>query len=227
MISPSIDLAQFITRQTEIASPSILPELKIYMASEVTPLWQLTEERLKQDGLPPPYWAFAWPGGQGVARYILDHPESVRGKRIIDFAAGSGIAAIAAMKAGAAQATATEIDPLALKAIELNAALNEVRIEMTGDIDMTQPPKDTDLILAGDVCYQQAMAARLTRWLWICVANGIRVLLADPGRAYVPLGGLDRELACYEVPTSRDLEDRDSRTVKLWDLQVPKFDDPD
>ncbi len=208
---------EFIRTQTVLIAPPLVPEITLHLATEVTPLWQMTEERLKHNGLPPPYWAFAWPGGQGMARYILDHPETVRGKCVVDFAAGCGIAAIAAMKAGAKSAVVVEIDPMAFAAVQLNAAHNHVAIENMGDIEMTKPFKGADLILAGDVCYQQAMSAVMMRWLWLCAAKGARVLLADPGRAYVPHDGL-KECARYVVPTSRDLEDSDSRTVTVWEL---------
>lgn len=216
-----IEANEFIRTQTQLASPSIIPEIKLYLATEVTPLWQMTEDTFGLKELPPPFWAFAWPGGQGAARYILDHPEIVRGKRVLDFAAGSGLGAIAAMKAGAAYAAAADIDPLARIAMDLNAAANQVVIDNVGEIDMSKPPKRIDLIIAGDVCYQQTMAARTLRWLWLAVAAGTRVLLADPGRAYVPTEGL-KECARYEVPTSRDLEDKDSRTSIVWEMQ-PDF----
>ena len=212
---------EFIEQQTIVAQPSILPEINLHLATEVTPLWKITEERLSQVGLPPPYWAFAWPGGQGLARYVLDHPEWVRGKRVLDFAAGSGVAAVAAMKAGAAYALAVDIDELALTAAQMNAALNGVVVDVADGIDMEKPVKKFDLIIAGDVCYQQAMSAKLLRWLYLCIASGTRVIMADPGRAYVPREGL-RELAVYEVPTSRDLEDRDSRTVTVSELFLPE-----
>ena len=216
----SFDAAAFIREQTTLMAPTIVPELKLQLATEVTPLWQLSEERLQGGNLPPPFWAFAWPGGQGLARYILDHPEVVRGKRMIDYAAGSGIAGIAAMQAGAFSATAVDIDPLALAAIGMNAAHNQVTVKTEASLDLRKPPKQTDLIVAGDICYEQAMAARLMRWLWISKAQGIRVLLADPGRAYLPQDGL-KELARYTVPTSRDIEDRDSRDVVVAEVFVP------
>jgi predicted nicotinamide N-methyase len=219
--APAFDPVDFIRTQTTEASASIIPELKLHLATEVTPLWQLTEERLKGGNLPPPFWAFAWPGGQGVARYLLDHPEVARDKRVLDFASGSGIGAIAAMKAGAAQAVAIDIDHLALQAIQLNAALNNVAVETDDFIDMEKAPKRVDLIIAGDVCYSQAMSARIMRWLWLCVAAGIRVVIADPGRAYVPERGLT-ELATYTVPTSLDLEGEKSRTVRVWDVGLPE-----
>ncbi|MFY9287277.1 MAG: 50S ribosomal protein L11 methyltransferase [Alphaproteobacteria bacterium] len=209
---------EFIHAQTVVSTASLVPEIKLQLATEVTPLWQMTEERLKQNGLPPPYWAFAWPGGQGMSRYILDNPEIVRDKRVLDFAAGCGIAAIAAMKVGAKSAVIAEIDPMAFAATDINAAHNQVRVDAIDNLDMTKPPKNIDLIIAGDVCYQQAMSAKLMRWLWVCTAKGIRVLIADPGRAYVPHEGLEKRSE-YAVPTSRDLEDRDSRDVIIWELK--------
>jgi predicted nicotinamide N-methyase len=207
----------FIRQQTMLTTASLVPEIKLQLATECTPLWQMTEERLHQDNLPPPFWAFAWPGGQGMSRYILENPEVVRGKRVLDFAAGCGIAAIAAMKAGAKSVVAVEIDPLALAAVQINAAHNNVIVENRKGIDMEKPVKNIDLILGGDVCYQQAMSTLLMRWLWLCFAKGTQVLLSDPGRAYVPKDGLVQR-GEYVVPTSRDLEDNDTRTVKIWEL---------
>jgi predicted nicotinamide N-methyase len=207
----------FIRQQTAVTTASLVPEIKLYLAAEVTPLWQMAEEQFKQTGMPPPYWAFAWPGGQGLARHILDNPALVRGHRILDFAAGCGIAAIAAMKMGAKQAMAIDIDPVAEAAAQMNAGLNNVIIDVRSTIDMNKPFAGVDLILAGDVCYQQMMSTTIVRWLRMCVENGTRVMLADPGRAYVPHEGL-KEIARYEVPTSRDLEDSDSRIVTLWEM---------
>ena len=214
MTTKAID---FIREQTVITAGSIVPEIKLNLATEITPLWQLSEERLKGGDLPPPFWAFAWPGGQAIARYLLDHPDQARGKRVIDFAAGSGMAAIAAMQAGALYAASVDIDPLALAASGLNAAMNGVKIECVSEIEMDRPPKHVDLILAGDVCYQQAMAAGILRWLKLSAAAGVRVLIADPGRAYAPQEGL-KELARYTVPTSREIEGEESRTATVWEL---------
>jgi predicted nicotinamide N-methyase len=213
----TVAAADFIRAQTATGAASLVPEIKLYLAAEVTPLWQMAEEQFRQTGMPPPYWAFAWPGGQGLARYILDHPEIVRGKRMLDFAAGCGIAAIAAMKMGAKHVMAADIDPVAEAAVQMNAALNNVAVDACRVIDMNKPFADADIIVAGDVCYQQAMSACIIRWLRLCASIGTRVLLADPGRAYVPDGGL-KELARYEVPTSRDLEDRDNRTAIVWEM---------
>lgn len=215
------EFAEFIKSQTVLAKPSIVPEIELYLATEITPLWQITEERLKGGNLPPPYWAFAWPGGQGLARYALDHPDEIKGKRVLDFGAGCGIAAIATAKAGAQIALADDIDLLAQTAIELNAAHNNVKVGIHRVMDMEHAIKDVDLILAGDVCYQQAMSAIVLRWLYLCAAKGVRVLIADPGRAYVPKENV-RECLRYDVPTSRELEDRESRTVVVWDLEKPE-----
>lgn len=214
----------FIREQTIVTTASLVPEIKLHLATECTPLWQLTEERLNQNNLPPPFWAFAWPGGQGMARYILENPEIVRGKCVMDFAAGCGIAAIAAMKAGAKSAVAVEIDPLALAVIPMNATHNNVQVAVLNGVNTDKVPKDIDLILGGDVCYQQAMSAILMRWLWLCFAKGTKVLLADPGRAYVPTEGLELR-AQYIVPTSRDLEDNDARTAKIWELVTLERED--
>ena len=199
-----------------------MPEIKLQLATEITPLWHLTEDRLKGGDLPPPYWAFAWPGGQGLARYILDNPDEVRGKRVMDFAAGCGIAAIAAAKAGAKRAMADDIDLLSQTAIEMNAAHNGVEVELHRVMDMEKPFTGADLIILGDVCYQQAMSASIMRWLLLCLEKGVRILIADPGRAYVPQEGI-KELARYEVPTSLELEDREKRMVVVWEMQKTEY----
>jgi predicted nicotinamide N-methyase len=211
----SFDPIDFIRTQTQILSPPILPEIRLHLAAEFTPLWQLTEDRLRQSNLPPPFWAIAWPGGQGAARYILDNPDIVKGKRVVDFAAGSGLIAIAAMKAGARSALAVDIDVLAREAINLNAENNNVSIKTSEGLDLTTPYTKADVIIAGDICYQQAMSTTIIRWLSQCVEAGAFVLLSDPGRAYVPREGLTK-LASYNVPTSRDIEDQDVRTATVW-----------
>jgi predicted nicotinamide N-methyase len=207
----------FIRSQTTLTTPSLIPEIKLYLATEVTPLWHMTEEKFGATNMPPPFWAFAWPGGQGLARYILNNPEIVRGKKVLDFAAGSGLAAIAAHKSGAAKTYATDINPLAEAAIQLNAAANNAVVENVTITDMQKVFKQADIIFAGDVCYQQAMSAAVTRWLRLNAEAGKTVIMADPGRAWVPQHGLE-EIARYDVPTSRELEDKDMRTVTLWKM---------
>jgi len=214
----TFDPSTFIRTQTQVLPSPLVPEIVLHLATEVTPLWQMTEERLRQGDLPPPFWAFAWPGGQGVARYILDNPELVRGKRVVDFAAGCGIAAIAAMQAGAKSALAVDIDQLALEAIKLNAENNQVDVSISEGIDLTKPYAKADVIFAGDICYQQAMSTTLTRWLRLCVERGTLVIIADPGRAYVPQQGMVK-VASHNVPTSLDLEDTEMRTVTVWRME--------
>lgn len=211
------DPQSFIRAHTAIAMPPACPELPLYMASEVTKLWHATEEFLAIHGLPPPYWAFPWIGGQGLARHILDHPELVRGKTVLDFASGSGLVAIAAAKAGAKSVSAAEIDRIALAAIGLNAAENGVCVAIEeGDV-LSAEPRGWDVILAGDVCYEKPMAERAIGWLKRAAAKGADILLADPGRAYLPKTGL-MALGNYDIACSRDLEDRDVRTVTIYRL---------
>ena len=204
----------FVLAETIIASPPLVPEIRLHLANEVVPLWQATEADLTERGLPPPYWAFAWPGGQALARYLLDRPDLVAGKRVLDFAAGSGLAAIAAARAGAASVAAAEIDRFAIAAIGLNADLNGVDLEMI-EADIIGQSLGWDVVPAGDVCYERPMAERAGGWLGELAASGASVLMGDPGRNYLPAMGL-REVARYRVPTSLDLEDRVSRETIVW-----------
>ncbi len=204
----------FVRAETIVASPPLVPEIRLHLASEVVPLWQATEVNLTERGLPPPYWAFAWPGGQALARHLLDHPDLVRGKRVLDFAAGSGLAAIAAAKAGAQSVAAAEIDRFAIAAIGLNAQLNAVNLELI-EADILGEASRWDVVLAGDVCYERPMAERVGQWLKGLAAAGTLVLMGDPGRNYLPATGLS-EIARYQVPTSLDLEDRVLRETIVW-----------
>jgi predicted nicotinamide N-methyase len=217
MSSSAADAASFIRANTAISSPPLVLEIRLHLASEITPLWQATEATLARDQLPPPYWAFAWAGGQALARHVLDHPALVRGKSVLDFGAGCGLLALAAAKAGAAAATAAEIDPFAAAAIALNAALNalEVRIETADVIGCTDIA--WQVVLVGDMCYERPLAERLTAWLRRLAADGTLVLLGDPGRNYLPKEGLTA-LARYTVATPLDLEDRTTREGVVWRL---------
>ncbi len=214
------DIDAFIVAQTAVTTAPLVPEIHLHLATAVTPLWQATEATLERDNLPPPYWAFAWPGGQALARYVLDHPECVRGRRVLDFAAGCGIGALAAARAGAVSVAAAEIDHVAAAAMALNARLNGTAVTLI-DHDLTGSVDDAaarwDVVLAGDVFYEKPMADRVEPWLRGLVRRGVRVLIADPGRAYVPKAGL-AEIGRYTVPTSRDLEDRDSRETVVYAL---------
>lgn len=209
------DPAAFVRANTVLQSPQLLPELRLHLASEVVPLWQATEEELAARGVPPPYWAFAWAGGQALARYVLDDPAIVRGKRVLDFAAGSALAGIAAAMAGARNVEATEIDDFAVAAIGLNAAANGVAVELRREDLVGCDDPSWDVVLAGDVCYEKPMAARVAAWLGRLTAAGATVLLGDPGRSYLPRRGLER-LARYPVPTTRELEDSDLRNATVW-----------
>jgi len=211
-----IDPAGFVRQQTALAAPPLVPEIRLYLASAVTPLWRATEAMLAAREVPPPYWAFAWPGGQALARYALDSPAVIRGRRVLDFAAGSGLVGIAAVMTGATAATAAEIDPIAVAAIALNAAANGVTVDIMHD-DPIGRASAWDVVLAGDVCYEQPMAARATDWLRRVAAAGTEVLLGDPGRSYQPTDGLI-ELARYRVPTSLDLETRTVCETVVWRL---------
>jgi predicted nicotinamide N-methyase len=209
-----LDRAVFIRRNTAITALPLIPEIRLHLASEITPIWQATEESLARSGLPPPFWAFAWAGGQALARYLLDHPEQVAGRSMLDFGAGSGLVAIAAAKAGPEFVLAAEIDHFAAAAI---AALNNAAVTVTTAdvIDAADP--GWAVITAGDVCYEQPMAGRVTAWLRALARSGSLVLLGDPGRAYLPAEGL-RERARYLVPTSRELEDRETREAVVWEV---------
>jgi predicted nicotinamide N-methyase len=204
----------FVRANTVIAAPPLVPEIQLYLANEITPLWHATEASLAKDQLPPPYWAFAWAGGQALARHILDHPALVRGRTVLDFGAGSGLVAIAAAMAGA-RVTAAEIDAFATAAIALNAALNGVEIALERTDVIGREPIPWQAVLAGDMCYERPLAERLTPWLRALAARGVTVLLGDPGRAYLPASGL-QALARYDVPTSLELEDRLTREGVVW-----------
>lgn len=205
----------FVHDNTAIERPSLVPEIPLRLASKVMPLWHATEEELEQLNIPPPYWAFAWAGGQALTRYLLDNPDLARGKRVLDFASGSGLSAIAAACCGAAHVTAAEIDPLALAAIELNAELNGVSLELLGEDCLRQEGTDWDLLLAGDVCYEQPMAEQAFSWLRRQASAGAEVLMGDPGRSYLPADGLE-SVAVYRVPTNRELEDSEVRRTTVW-----------
>jgi predicted nicotinamide N-methyase len=206
----------FVRTHTIVATAPLVPEIRLHLASEITPIWQASEEWLKARNIEPPFWAFAWPGGQATARLLLDEPARVAGKRVLDFAAGCGIAAIAAAMSGATQVEAAEIDPLALAAVRLNAALAGVDVA-TPEGDIVGAPCRWDVILAGDVCYEAPMTAHILPWLRAMAAGGAEVLLADPGRAYLPREGL-APISRHAVPTTLELEDRTLREVTLFSL---------
>jgi predicted nicotinamide N-methyase len=193
-----------------------VPEFTLYLANEITPIWQATEDWLAHQNIAPPFWAFAWPGSQALARFILDNPASVAGRRVLDFAAGCGLAALAAARAGAALVEAAEIDPLALAAISLNARKNGLSVHALSE-DVVGLACRWDLILCGDICYEAPMARHILPWLRE-MARSSEVLIADPGRAYLPLSEL-KPIASYDVPTTRELEDNTLRRTVLYSLR--------
>ena len=211
------DIPTFIRDNTRVLAPSHVPELRLYLADDAVSLWELTEEQLGEMGLPPPFWAFAWAGGQALARYALDHPETVRGKSVLDVASGSGLVAIAAMKAGAASTLAIDIDAFAAHAAILNAALNDVRVE-TSDADPVGKPTDAEVILVGDLFYDRDLAPRVLDWLIAMQAQGKTVLIGDPGRTYLPRDKLE-QIAAYDIPVTRALEDAEVKRAAVWRLK--------
>ncbi len=200
---------------TRVQPVALVPPIQLHLADELVPLWKATEWQAAAPQ-PPPFWAFAWPGSIALARHILDHPNLVKAKRVLDFGSGSGLAAIAAALAGAATVTACDIDPLAGTAQRANAALNGVTFE-TQTTDPTSYPAEADVILAGDVCYEREPAELALAWLRQQSGNGAEVLLADPGRHYAPREGLDL-LATYDVPVLQELESTRSKRTRLWRL---------
>jgi predicted nicotinamide N-methyase len=210
------DPTAFIQANTALLAPPLVPEVKLHLATEVVPLWRLTEEELQAQGVPPPYWAFAWAGGQALARYVLDHPVTVRGRTVLDFGAGSGLVAIAAAKAGAERVTAADIDVFAVAAVKLNATANSAIVHATAD-DMIGSDGNWRTILVGDMCYERPLAERLTEWLADRAHHGALVLLGDPGRSYFPKGRVEK-LKGYQVQTTRDLEDREIRDTGVYRL---------
>jgi len=196
----------------------LVPEVTLHLADVLYPLWHLTEEELTAEEVPPPFWAFAWAGGQALARYILDHPQIVRSRSVLDFASGSGLAAIAAARSGAASVVASDIDPLAREACRLNALLNGVRLEVSArdwTTSAATASQEFDVILAGDVFYEEPMAGVTEQWLRAATARGLTVLVGDPRRTYFPRHGIEK-LTGYAVPVSRELEDSDIRGASVW-----------
>lgn len=212
-----MDPTLFVRRNTAIVTPPLLPEIRLHLATEVTPIWRASEESLARGAVPPPFWAFAWAGGQALARYLLDRPETVAGRFVLDFGSGSGLVAIAAARAGARSVLAAEIDNFAAAAFAANAKLNDVSMAVTTvDIIGIVDPR-WQVVTAGDVCYERDLADRGIPWLQALAGGGCLVLLGDPGRAYLPKEGL-RKLASYTVPTSRELEDSDTRETVVWQV---------
>jgi len=215
-----VDPGLFIRRNAAITAPPLVPEIRLHLATQITPIWQASEETLARADVPPPFWAFAWVGGQALARYLLDHPDTVAGRAVLDFGSGSGLVAIAAAKADARSVLAAEIDRFAAAAIGINAVLNEVAVAVTTADVIGAVDPGWQIVTAGDVCYERDMADRVILWLRTLAADGCLVLLGDPGRSYLPTAGL-RERARYLVPANRELEGSDSRETVVWEVLPP------
>lgn len=199
------DPAAFVRAETRLRLVPLVPEISLHVADEAVPIWQRTEEELGEMGLPPPFWAFAWAGGQALARYVLDHAEVARGRHVLDFASGSGLVGIAAAKAGAARVTCADLDPFACTAIALNGSANQVAL-FPENVDLIGRDDGWDTVLAGDIFYEKDLAARVFAWLLVLAERGAQVLIGDPGRTYLPREKLE-QLAEYQVPVTRELED--------------------
>ena len=204
----------FIRANTAPTAPPHVPEISLHLADEAHGLWLKTEDELAEIGLPPPFWAFAWAGGQGLARYVLDHPDAVRGLDVLDFAAGSGLVAIAAAMAGAGSVVAADIDPFSATAVAMNAAANGVALAHTS-ADLIGADHGWDVVLAGDVFYDRALAEQLTPWFDALTRRGAAVLVGDPGRSYLPRERLE-PLAVYQIAVTRVLEDAEVKRTTVW-----------
>jgi predicted nicotinamide N-methyase len=214
------DKAAFIRDNTRLRPVPLIPDISIFVADEAVPLWHKTEEEIGREGLPPPFWAFAWAGGQALGRYVLDHPDVVRGKHVLDLASGSGLVGIAAMKAGAATVAVADIDPFARAAADLNAQHNDIMLTTVAR-DLLASPGDEqwDVILAGDIFYERDTAQRAFDFLTRHALRGTSVLIGDPGRSYLPKDKLVA-MATYGVPVTRDLEDTGIKHTSVWSLAV-------
>ena len=199
------DRAAFIREQTVVAKPPLCPELPLHLITEACPLWRAGERELEALGLPPPYWAFCWPGGQALARFLLDHPEEIRGARVLDFGAGGAVEGLAALRSGAASVLATDLDPFALEAMGLNAALHGLTLTPSGEDLLGQPLEGIDTVLCGDVCYDRAMAEATHAWARQLASSGIRVFISDPGRGFLPREGLVLR-AEHDAPADGDVQ---------------------
>jgi len=220
-LNPSLiaDKDAFIRANTRLRAVPLTPEISLFVADEAVPLWHKTEEEIGEAGLPPPFWAFAWAGGQALARHVLDNPSLVRGKTVLDLASGSGLVGIAAMMAGAASVTVADIDAFACAAAVLNALENGVTLTTCSDDLLSgTDPGLWDVILAGDIFYERDTAQRAFVFLHGQVSRGATVLIGDPGRSYLPRDKLLR-IADYSVPVTRDLEDAEIKQTAVWRLR--------
>jgi predicted nicotinamide N-methyase len=206
----------FVRRQTAPARVALVPEISLYQATELTPLWHATSAQLERYDASP-FWAFPWAGGQALARHLLDRPGLVRGRRVLDFATGSGLVGIAALLAGAASVDSTDLAPFCEVVVPMNAALNGLSLAPRLVDLLGQPLDGVDVVLAGDVFYEKPLAERSLAWFRTLAARGLTVLVGDPGRLYSPRAGV-ADQACFEVPVSLEIEER--TPMRTWVLQI-------
>jgi predicted nicotinamide N-methyase len=212
---------RFLETHTRPGSPTLIPEVRLNLALEITPIWEATEDKLAHLGLPPPFWAFCWPGGEALARYILDNPGLVRGRRVLDFACGGGVVAVAAALAGGI-VTGCDVDVFAAAALGANCELNGVSVSALTTDPTLANTWEADVILAGDVFYERTMSDRIEKWLRAQATSGAHVLIGDPGRTYLPKNGVSARFS-VDVPTSRELEDRELCRTTIWELERRDF----
>ncbi len=212
------DWPAFIAANTRLLAPPLVPEIRLHLAEESLPIWRRTEEELGEMNVPPPYWAFAWAGGQALARYILDNPGLVAGRRVLDLGSGSGLTAIAAMRAGAIATLAADIDRVSLAAVAINANANGVTVATTAeDLLASTPAAEWSVVLVGDLFYERSLAERVERFINRAAMGGARVLIGDPGRSYFPKGRFEN-VAEYRVPVTRELEDAEIKQTAVWQI---------
>lgn len=208
----------FIRANTRLLAPPLVPEIRLHLAEESLPIWRKTEEELGEMNVPPPYWAFAWAGGQALARYILDNPKLVAGQAVLDLGCGSGLSGLAASRVGAARIRAVDIDTFALAAVALNAAANALSIEtLAADLLAAPPPPEWTVVLVGDLFYERALATLVETFIDRAQANGALVLVGDPQRSYFPKQRFTA-VAEYHVPVTRELEDSEIKRTCVWRL---------
>ena len=205
----------FIRANTRLIAPPLVPEIVLHLAEESLPIWQKTEEELGAINLPPPYWAFAWAGGQALARYLLDNANLVAQKRVLDLGSGSGLSAIAAAKAGASHVLASDIDAMALAATALNAEANSQNVAATSDDLLAALPPEYDVVLVGDLFYERPLADRVAAFVAAAQGRGALVLIGDPQRNYFPKDAFE-QVAEYAVPVTRELEDAEIKRAAVW-----------
>jgi len=218
-LTPSASQASqaFIRANTRLMSPPLVPEIRLQLAEESLPIWQKTEDELGQMNVPPPYWAFAWAGGQALARTLLDNPGLVANKSVLDLGSGSGLTAIAARFSGAASVVAADIDPMALEAIAINTAVNGVSLATTAEDLLARAPDPFDVVLVGDLFYERELAERVQAFIAAAAAMDALILIGDPKRSYFPVGRFTF-VAEYQVPVTRELEDAEIKSTAVWRL---------